>query len=120
MAGNVWEWNLDKYEPGGAFRVIRGGSWSKNLLNSLTVEKSRAMVRTVAAEFNLPLSGVKDTLLAVQQDEPAYLAWDPHWSVAGHRAVAAQVLQALPKDWFATPDAPRAGATILKTRSGGS
>jgi formylglycine-generating enzyme required for sulfatase activity len=27
LAGNVWEWTDSPYEPGSAYRVLRGGAW---------------------------------------------------------------------------------------------
>jgi hypothetical protein len=73
-----------------------------------TAERSRGLVERVARENEVPSLDLKKVLLAVQEQEPAYLAGDVHWSPSGHRAVAAAIFTALPQEWLRTPE----GATL--------
>jgi hypothetical protein len=79
---------------------IAGGGLLARLMTGL-YGPARRMREGLARRFGVTSVDAREALLAVEQAGDAYLSDDPHWTPAGHRAVARAVLEALPAEWLA-------------------
>jgi lysophospholipase L1-like esterase len=80
-----------------AQEIRPGGAW-RRALNGAT-DRLRGHFLQLADELQVPAVDLKPVLLEVQSREEAYLPGDAHWTEAGHRAVAAEVLPRLLEIW---------------------
>jgi hypothetical protein len=61
---------------------------------------ARREVARIADRHGVLSIDATEALRAVQAHEGAYLPNDPHWTPAGHAAVAREILGALPQEWL--------------------
>ncbi|MCK4409942.1 MAG: hypothetical protein KAW67_07640 [Candidatus Eisenbacteria sp.] len=65
--------------------------------------RARRLRASLAEQHGVPLIDVTDALSEAQKAEEVYLPNDPHWTPAGHRAVAKAILEILPEKWLVEP-----------------
>ena len=65
--------------------------------------RARRLQASLAERYGVPLIDVNDALSEAQKTEEVYVLNDPHWTPAGHRAVAKALLEALPEEWLVGP-----------------